>query len=356
MTLQTLSPSTFRASALGAVMLLTLGLAALEAAAEVTFDWVIIGDPGNVPDTEVMECCDGAEGTTGFGSVAYSYRVGKYEVSNGQYAEFLNAVDPTGENLLSLYSSEMTSYLGLGGIDLDLEAPPGSRYAAKANFEQKPVIFVSFIDAIRLANWLHNGQGSGDTETGAYTLMGGGAYPTNTTSVLRNPDAQFFVPSEDEWYKSAYYDTESGVYYDFPGGSDTETVCAVPSTTSNTGNCNQWVPGLTHAGNYWNSVGTNGTFDQDGNVTEWTDTRIGPSLRVVRGGSWAKSVSFNASAFQYGGGNPPGDEIHVGIRIAASFVEPPGGAPVPLLPVGGVAVLYGLLASTGLLWMRPRCN
>jgi hypothetical protein len=48
-------------------------------------------------------------------------------------------------------------------------ASDGSKYAAKTNMADKPVNFVSWFDAARVANWLQNGQGSGSTETGDYT-------------------------------------------------------------------------------------------------------------------------------------------------------------------------------------------
>ena len=70
----------------------------------------------------------------------------------------------------------------------------------------KPINFVNFFDALRLANWVNNGQGSADTETGAYTLLGGTAVPSNATTVTRNSGATWFLPSENEWYKAAYYD------------------------------------------------------------------------------------------------------------------------------------------------------
>jgi formylglycine-generating enzyme required for sulfatase activity len=61
----------------------------------VTMEWVEVGDPGNDPDTAVMTCCGSSTGTTGYGSVPYTYWIGKYEVTNAQYAEFLNAVAAT---------------------------------------------------------------------------------------------------------------------------------------------------------------------------------------------------------------------------------------------------------------------
>jgi hypothetical protein len=86
------------------------------------------------------------------------------------------------------------------------------------------VTLVSWFDAARFANWLQNGQptggqGAGTTETGAYTLSGA------TSGVfVRNPDATFGLPSENEWYKAAYYDASlnagAGGYWLYPTRSD----------------------------------------------------------------------------------------------------------------------------------------
>lgn len=71
----------------------TLSLFAPMASAEVTIDWVTVGDPGNIGDPQ-ESCYQCGPGTT-FGAVAYEYRIGKYEVTNAQYAKFLNAVAAT---------------------------------------------------------------------------------------------------------------------------------------------------------------------------------------------------------------------------------------------------------------------
>ena len=51
----------------------------------VRMDWVAVGNPGNAPDTAGN--CNGAN----CGSVGYPYYISKYDVTNAQYAEFLNA-------------------------------------------------------------------------------------------------------------------------------------------------------------------------------------------------------------------------------------------------------------------------
>ena len=59
-------------SACSIIAVFLLGMAGTAAQA-VNIDWVTVGDPCNTADTEVMN-----DGTTGYGSVSYVYRIGKY--------------------------------------------------------------------------------------------------------------------------------------------------------------------------------------------------------------------------------------------------------------------------------------
>ena len=99
--------------------------------------------------------------------------------------------------------------------------------------------YVSFYDALRFANWLHNGQPAGaqgpaTTETGAYAITAQGIADN---SIARNAGASVALASEDEWYKAAYYDAAGASYFDYPAGTDTASVCAPPGATANTANC-----------------------------------------------------------------------------------------------------------------------
>jgi formylglycine-generating enzyme required for sulfatase activity len=258
-----------------------LGLAALAAAplpsAAVTIDWVYVGNPGNAADTPSTNCY-----AASCGSVSYSYYISKYEVTNAQYAEFLNA--KAASDPLALYSTSMGSDATFGGITQS--GSDGSyTYSVTSGFADKPVVYVSFYDSLRFANWLHNGQGSGDTETGAYTLLGGTATPSNGTTVTRNAGATIFLTSENEWYKAAYY-SPVGVYYDYPMGSDTQTGCVVPaSDTGNSANCGPVLSALTNVGAYTLSDSPYGTYDQGGNVWEWNEQNVSGSYRGFRGGT-----------------------------------------------------------------------
>ena len=211
-------------------------------------------------------------------------------------------------------------------------------YAVKSGFANKPVVYVSFYDAIRFSNWLHNGQGSGDTETGAYTLIGEAAMPSNGLTVLRNLGASVWLPSESEWYKAAFYDPIGDGYFYYPAGSSVPTGCVGPgSDTGNSANC--WPAtspngALTEAGAYGLSDSPSGTFDQGGNVWEWNEQIIFAAYRGMRGGSWnyGGAVDVSVAAWVYA---LPQDEFdYAGFRVA-SIPEPSTG----LLVSAGLAGL-----------------
>jgi hypothetical protein len=126
-------------------------LLASHPAAAITIDTVFVGDPGNASDSIT---------NSPYGGVAYAYRIAKTEVTNAQYAAFLNAKatsDPLG-----LYNADMATELG----GISRSGSPGSySYATIAGREAMPVNYVGWFDAVRFTNWLSNGQGDGDKET-----------------------------------------------------------------------------------------------------------------------------------------------------------------------------------------------
>lgn len=282
-------------------------------AAAVAIDWVTVGDPGNACDTQTAGC---------FGSVSHVYRISKTEVTNAQYAEFLNAVDATGANALGLYDASMDSDPDNGGISFQAANANGAKYAIKTDFDEKPVPYVDFFDALRFANWLHNGQGSGSTETGAYTLLGGTALPSNGATVGRNAGAMVFLPSEDEWFKAAYYDPASQMYFDYPYFSDTATTCSAPTATPNYANCSDEVLAVTTVGAYTGSMSPVGTVDQGGNLWEWNEwTPAIPWNRGMSGGGFLSGVGSLASSSRRQFDSRTGNQ-DLGFRVASLVPEP----------------------------------
>jgi len=276
-----------------------LGSLAVPARAQVTIDMVTVGDPGNTADTTGQPNPAGA--------VADAFQIMKFEFTNQQYTDFLNSVDPNGTNPNSVYNTSMASNVR-GGIT-NTGTTNGSRYAVKTNMGDKSVNYVSWFDAARVANWLQNGQGSGSTETGAYTLVGG---QTSGTAPAANPGASYFLPTENQWYKAAYYvggSTNAG-YWDYATQSDTaptavtagSTGIGLSGSTGNFANHNDGADWNSQNGNV-TTVGTNGgasaygAFDMSGNVSEWNDlTGAAGSSRGLRGGDWGSdALTLSAS-------------------------------------------------------------
>ena len=262
-----------------------------QAAAIVVIDTVVVGDAGNANDT------------TGLGSVGYAYRMGAYEVTNSQYAEFLNA--KAASDPLGLYHSSMTNDFE-GGI-VRSGSDGTYSYAPKTSRGDNPVNWVSWYDSIRFANWMHNGQGGGDTETGAYTLLGGTPTPSNGDSVTRNPDADWALPTRDEWYKAAYYDPSTDMYFEYPTSSDTAPDAPAPPGGSNSANYfgdPSFLGAPTDVGAYTFSPSPSGTFDQGGNMSEWFENldTVLAGHRENRGGNWASGslvLSASSPLFEY---------------------------------------------------------
>jgi formylglycine-generating enzyme required for sulfatase activity len=319
-------------------------------------DWVTVGDPGNVADT------------TGYGAVADSFRIMKFEFTNQQYTEFLNSVDPNGTNPNSVYNHNMGSNV-YGGISVTLSNGSGSKYAARSNMGDKPVNFVSWFDAARVSNWLMNGAtGTSSMETGAYTLNNA----ISGTAPAVNSGATFYIPTEDQWYKAAYYkggSTNAG-YWQYATQVTGTAPTAVNATTVGTGTVGGVSPVTSgNSANYnfgadWNgqdgnvtTVGTNGgasaygAFDMSGNVREWNDlTGTAGSSRGLRGGRWNIDAFGLSSSSRLAG--DPSLEVngYVGFRLA-SPVSSPSGVP-EIDPAGVGSVLALVTGALGLLERR----
>jgi sulfatase modifying factor 1 len=272
----------------------------------VTIPTVPVGNPGNPADTRYLDWFH----ANGFGSVAYEFNIGKTEITNAQYMEFLDAVAAT--DTYGLYNVNMGDATW-GGI-VRSGASGSYSYTVKPaalggaySYNDKPVVFVSFGDAMRFANWLHNGQPSGTedastTEDGAYT-MNEAITNAALSAVKRNAGAHWWLPNEDEWYKAAYHknDGVTSNYWDYP--TRTNSVANNNQPAADTGNSanfkdgNNWTTGnsiypLTDAGAYAFSGSPYGTFDQGGNVWEWTETVDSSCCGIGRGGGWQTGLVF----------------------------------------------------------------
>jgi len=287
-------------------VLFTSGLSAMN------IETVSVGNPGNANDTH----------GNGYGGVEYEYNIGKYMVTAGQYTEFLNAVaksDPYGLYSEGMVGDAYSAQIVRNGSDGNYT------YSVVSDYANRPVNCVSWGDAARFANWLHNGQPTGGqnaftTEIGSYTLNGAMSNE-KLSAVTRAASATWVLPSEDEWYKAAYHknDGVTGNYFDFPTSSD-----VWPSNDlDGSGNNATFYDGgytighpyfRTEVGAHENSESPYGTFDQGGNLWEWNEAKIG-SYRGLRGGSFddgGQNMSASNCINNYPSIEGPG----VGFRIA----------------------------------------
>lgn len=305
-----------------------LGLGMVTASAQlVTIDMVTVGNPNN-DAASATNTTHGLSNAYGYGSVGYEYQIGKYMVTNNQYATFLNAVaasDPYG-----LYNTNMASNANVAGITRG--GTSGSyTYSVISGRGNAPVAYVSWFDAARFTNWLHNGATAGaSTETGAYTLNG-----ATSGIITKDVNAQFWIPSEDEWYKAAYYDptlnSGTGRYFLHANGSDTMTSNDIADSGSANYSAGDYAttPGnntyssstyyLTDVGSYENTENYYGTFDQAGLLWEWNDAIVS-SNRGIRGGSWIGSENFLRSSIRLNF-DPASESLIIGFRVA-SIPEP----------------------------------
>ncbi len=356
-------------------------VSAQEGRATITIQTVPIGNVGNLNDPQ------GAVPERG--AVSYAYSIGKYEVTVGEYTAFLNAVAKSDPN--ALYNPLMGTDLNVKGI---VRGGSSGNYSYSVfGSANKPVTYVSWSDAARFVNWMHNGQPTGSqnastTENGVYPFT---ALPTvNITHwdyyniLKRNAGAIWALPSEDEWYKAAYHKNDGATdqYWNYPTSSDTLPYSDQPPGTqapnpANTANFYQyggtfpvWNNGyaatgsnvystsinyLTNVGAYTTAVSPYGTFDQGGNVDEITEGIEYPSnpnnipTRILRGGTWFNNAGniglYMHAANGYNRINHDSESSWWGFRVAKlGDTVPVGsfGSPVVVDLGGGTSTVGGV--------------
>lgn len=287
-----------------------------------SMEFVPIGNPGNAADTT------GSPNPAG--SVAYAYNMGKYEVSRDMVTKASSAGG------LGITLQNMTSFGGNG--------------------VNRPATGVSWNEAARFVNWLNTSQGftpaykfstqPGDGGYGAnqnISLWVSGDAGFNAANPFRNSQAHYFLPSVDEWYKAAYYAPTSGVYFDYPTGTNTPPTAVASGTTPGTAVYAQAPPqgpaDITLAG----GLSLYGTMGQGGSVNEWEETEFdlvnnsSSSGRGVRGGDWGDGSVRLLSSHRVINGTPSDELYYVGFRVASASIPEPSS----LLCCG--LVMFGVL-------------
>jgi formylglycine-generating enzyme required for sulfatase activity len=233
----------------------------------------------------------------------------------------------------------------------------------------KPVNFVSWFDAARVANWYQAGALTYATTVSGSAAIQGGAYTLNGlvsgNAPARNAGAQYWIPTLDEWYKAAYYKgggTNAG-YWDYATQSNTAPT-AVTSTATGDGSAGAAGDFANfNSGATWNSqnagnvttAGTNGgpgaygTYDMSGNVTEWNDLAgLAGSNKGARGGAY-NSLAASLSVSTDAAVADTTELATLGFRLASVTV-----APVPEPSTLAMAATAAAAGAAG--WLRRRAT
>ena len=257
----------------------------LVSAVPMELSFVSVGNLRNPPDSN------------GKGSVDATFSMGAYDVTAKEYCRFLNAVakhrDPYKLYHFSMQFDPIVLSLQRTGQEGDYT------YTPIHGREKMPITYVTLYSAARFCNWLHNGQplgdeGNGTTETGAYNLKG-----TQSGPLIRTENAAYFLPTDDEWYKTAYYNASQKNYYAFPNRSywspkNSHDIRPYNNEANYSGHKTQGDEEsdlrLTPVGYFSTSMSPYGAFDMGGNVSQWTETSreddpTGMNF-IIRGGSW----------------------------------------------------------------------
>lgn len=338
----------------------------LASAQSVSYSLITVSSPGNSADS-----------ITGFGSVSYAYKIGLYEVTVANYTAFLNAVAKT--DTYGLWVNSMQAATNIAGITRS--GSPGAYFytamSGKSGAQSYssggtppfktlggqdssncPITWVTWFNAARFANWMANGQpvgsqNSATTEDGAYPINGAMSSGSAPARNLVNPNTgnapTYFIPTENEWYKAAYYDPNlnqgRGGYYKYATKSNVTPGNITPTSgySSSQPSTNQvnyiYMPGglytttqapllsitefyLTPVGTFTSVTSPWGAYDMTGSVWEFnTPSNSSSAIVGLRGGAWT-SLDLNLMSNYYLGIVPYSTALNLGFRLAAPITTP----------------------------------
>jgi hypothetical protein len=277
-------------------------------------EFTTIGNAGNTADSDPF--------LSGLGTVNYVYGIGTYEISRSMVEKANN----------------------LGGLGLTLAPMSG------VTGGPRPGMAASGLDwheTARFVNWLNTSTGNAPAykfngTTFALWQAGDAGYDPN--NLFRNSQARYFLPSENEWYKAAYYDAATDSYSRFATGSDVVPASVTSGIAANTAVYN--LSGSQGPADIMLAGGRSfyGTMGQSGNLFELLETEhdrvnnnVHPNAtKVIRGGDWTTTDIDYISRTISGGLTSSSSQNWVGFRVATNFSSVP--EPASGLLLGGCVV------------------
>jgi formylglycine-generating enzyme required for sulfatase activity len=327
---------TFLAAVVGGLALTGAACAGIDPLSGV--DFVHIGAVGNAPWTGSAPS-PYSNDTYGRGEVDYEYNIGRFEVTTAQWVEFFNAAFDRPANDRLPWLNPPTYW---GAAPTTPTVAGGQRWMVPSGNEMRPVGNISWRMAAMYCNWLCNGKSTDRNAflNGAYDVSTFGGTDHFTDQITHNANAQYWIPTWNEWLKAAHYDPNKngpgqGDWWLYSDGTDQQLIPGPPGV----GQANygwrdaansQWTVPL---GAYPATRSPWGLLDVAGGTAEWTEGVLtgfqGVQYRVFEGSSWGSDSGFGIadSVFALGGADAPGiDFLDLGFRIASAVPTPPQAA------------------------------
>ncbi len=278
-----------------------------------------------------------------------SYRIGRYEVTNAEFAEMLTDYDKKGKFTYSPKGSpHLNGYDIIHLADADCQItrdPETSKYLPKIQdgipCDNYPVVEVTWYGAVAYANWLSEKHGFAT------------CYDSNTLEPLIPFRDGYRLPTEAEWERAAGWvsdapngvrlpDGTKGVAWRFAVSSNeiVESRANFGKNPEKTGGTGLTLPQTTPIGVFTGSTGTQncspvGCADMSGNVWEWChdwytprpkDTQhnpLGPpsgQFKITRGGAW-NYPKEGCLVYSRGWEIPGHSSFNHGFRLARSTAQ-----------------------------------
>lgn len=284
----------------------------------------------------------------------WDFGIARTEVTQGQWVDFLNALNaapiPQDASYNASLSTILTGTYGAGPGMSGAGVGPQGRLLWQVSTEgaNLPVRSVGWFGAALFCNWLSSGRAStiDSIISGAYDLRGwSDTDGTTWQAVTRSAGAAFYLPTYDEWAVASFRSADpNGQWFPFLNSRDHIGTPGAPGVGDTSFLWDPRDDGLPYlsiydvpVGAYANSQSPWGLLDTSGSVLETLENRWPGAFDRLFAGTRAGVPAFpeldarNEQPGWFGADGVLGGNFQLGFRVATSSTPTPGAGAVFVL-------------------------